>query len=89
MNIDIESLDIDDNNYVDIDESVIITNRDKEINAIFQILMRKNKCNPLLIGDAGVGKTAIVEEIQRRLVNNNVPTELKGYKIYQNASCLV
>ena len=81
MNIDIESLDIDDNNYLDIDESVIITNRDKEINTIFQILMRKNKCNPLLIGDAGVGKTAIVEEIQRRLVNDNVPRELKGYKI--------
>lgn len=43
--------------------------------------MRKNKCNPILIGDAGVGKTAIVEEIARRIKNNKINKELKDYKI--------
>ncbi len=76
MNIKIDKI----NNYEN-NQDIIITNRDDEINQILQILMRKNKCNPILIGDAGVGKTAIVEEIQRRLRKNEVPTSLKGYNI--------
>lgn len=59
----------------------IVSDRDNEISLILQILMRKDKCNPLLIGDAGVGKTAIVEEIARRLSQDKVPTILKNYKI--------
>ncbi|MBR1417325.1 MAG: ATP-dependent Clp protease ATP-binding subunit [Bacilli bacterium] len=80
MKIDIDSINILSENYMEVD-NISITNRDNEINEILQILMRKNKCNPLLIGDAGVGKTAIVEEIQRKLINNDVPDCLKGYKI--------
>lgn len=55
--------------------------RDKEIKQIVEILIRKNKSNPLLIGDAGVGKSAIVEEISRRIVKNQVPNKLKNKKI--------
>ena len=78
----LEELNIDVDNIEFINkEEIKITNRDEEINEIFQILMRKNKCNPLLIGDAGVGKTAIVEEIERRLIHKEVPTSLIGYKI--------
>jgi len=78
MNINISSINLCD--YMKVDDISIIE-REKEISEILQILMRKNKCNPLLIGDAGVGKSAIVEEIQRRLLNNKVPNTLKGYKI--------
>ena len=80
MNIDISLIELENNDFLNINDSPI-EHRDKEINEILQILMRKNKCNPLLIGDAGVGKTAIVEEIQRRLNNDEVPSKLKGYKI--------
>ena len=80
MNIDINLIDLNSNNVVSINDYPI-EHREKEINEVLQILMRKNKCNPLLIGGAGVGKTAIVEEIQRRLELNDVPDILKGYKI--------
>ena len=58
-----------------------IIGRDKEINNIIEILGRKNKCNPLLIGEAGVGKTAIVEELANRIVRNDIPSFLKNYTI--------
>jgi len=59
-----------------------VIGRDKEIERIIQILLRKNKNNPLLIGDAGVGKTAIVEELSRRIVSGKVPYKLKNMTIY-------
>ena len=59
-----------------------VIDRDKEIDRIIQILLRKNKNNPLLIGEAGVGKTAIVEELVRRIVNGRVPYKLKNMTIY-------
>lgn len=59
-----------------------VVGRDNEINRIIEILLRKNKNNPLLIGDAGVGKTAIVEELSRRIVLGCVPKKLLNYKIY-------
>ena len=62
------------------DESVI--GREKEINRIIEILLRKNKNNPLLIGDAGVGKTALVEELARKIALGCVPNKLLGKKIY-------
>lgn len=58
-----------------------VIGRDKEINQIIEILVRKNKSNPLLIGDAGVGKTAIIEEISKMIVNNKVPNKLKNKRI--------
>ena len=80
MKIDIDSIVLD-NNYMNVDDSEIIFNRENEIKEVIEVLMRKNKCNPILIGNAGVGKTAIVEELARRLKNNKVPNILKGYKI--------
>ena len=64
--------------------------RDKEVEEIIEILLRRNKNNPLLIGDAGVGKTAIVEELAKRIVNGNVPDKLRNAKIYNlsMASCV-
>ncbi len=64
--------------------------RDKEINQIFEVLLRKNKNNPLLIGHSGVGKTAIVEEIAYRIKNGMVPEKLKKYEIIMiNTATLV
>ena len=59
----------------------VIVGREKEIDLITETLLRKNKNNPLLIGDAGVGKSAIVEELARRIKNGNVPNSLKNKKI--------
>ena len=58
-----------------------VIGREDEIKQIIEILIRKNKCNPLLVGDAGVGKTAIVEEISRLIVENKVPNKLKNKRI--------
>ena len=51
--------------------------RDKEINRLIQILCRRNKNNPCLIGEPGVGKTAIVEGLARRICQGDVPSELR------------
>ena len=58
-----------------------VIGREEEIKQVIEILIRKNKCNPLLVGEAGVGKSAIVEEISRMISENNVPNKLKGKKI--------
>ena len=55
--------------------------RDDELKRILEILSRRGKNNPVLIGEAGVGKTAIVEELARRIVNDEVPFSLKGKRI--------
>ena len=62
------------NEEVSLQEKVI--GREKEINILIETLLRKNKNNPLLIGEAGVGKTALVEELARRIKLHNVPSEL-------------
>ena len=64
----------------DLSEDIIV-GREKEIDLITETLLRKNKNNPLLIGDAGVGKSAIVEELARRIKKGNVPNSLKNKKI--------
>ncbi len=56
--------------------------REDEINSCFEILCRKSKNNPLLIGKAGVGKTAIVEEIAKRISSGNCPRCLSGYTLF-------
>lgn len=58
-----------------------VIGREKEIDRIMEILCRRTKNNPLLIGDAGVGKTAIVEELSRRINEGSVPQKLKNKKI--------
>ncbi len=67
------------NEKISKDEKVI--GREIIINDVIEILLRKNKNNPLLLGDAGVGKTAIIEELTRRIEKNTVPTFLKNKKI--------
>ena len=56
--------------------------RDKEIDEIISVLLRKNKNNPLLVGKAGTGKSAIVYELARRINEGAVPDPLKNMKIY-------
>jgi len=58
-----------------------VIGRDVEIERLIEILCRRTKNNPLLIGEAGVGKTAIIEELSRRIVTGNVPSQLKGKRI--------
>ena len=58
-----------------------VIGREKEIKRLLEILCRRTKNNPILIGEAGVGKTAIVEELSRMIVNNNVPLKLRNKKI--------
>lgn len=54
-----------------------VIGRDKEVFSLIEILLRKKKSNPLLIGEPGVGKTAIVEELVRRINNKEVPAVLE------------
>lgn len=90
MGIDLDSLTLELNNQGVLSEFGKVLNdditdkiylRDKEITNIMEILLRKNKNNPLLIGHAGVGKTALVKELARRIKVGDVPVELKNKKI--------
>ena len=64
-----------------VDEFDEVIGRTKEINEVIEVLLRKKKSNPLLIGPAGVGKTAIVEELARRINAKDVPYPLLNKKI--------
>ena len=66
-----------------VDEFDEVVGRDKEIDNIIEVLLRKKKSNPLLIGPAGVGKTAIVEELARRISAKEVPFPLLNKKIIE------
>ena len=57
--------------------------REKEVNRTIQILCRRQKNNPLFVGDPGVGKTAIAEGLARKIINGEVPDVLKDCTIYQ------
>ena len=59
-----------------------VIGRDEEIRRVLQILSRRTKNNPVLIGEPGVGKTAIAEGLAHRIVNGDVPENLKSKKIY-------
>lgn len=58
-----------------------VIGRDDEIRRVIQILGRKTKNNPVLVGDPGVGKTAIAEGLAQRIVEGNIPEYLKGKKL--------
>lgn len=60
-----------------------ILGRDKEVEGLFDILLKRTKRNAILVGEAGVGKTAIVEELTRRIVAGQCPEELKGCVVIQ------
>src|SRR5205814_1709727 len=58
-----------------------VIGRDNEIRRVMQVLLRRTKNNPVLIGDPGVGKTAIVEGLARRVISGDVPDSLKNKRI--------
>lgn len=60
-----------------------ITGRDKELNELIEALCKKDKSNAILIGEAGVGKTAIVEALAKKINNNDVPEYLKNKQIIE------
>ncbi|MFH1611433.1 MAG: ATP-dependent Clp protease ATP-binding subunit [Patescibacteria group bacterium] len=77
--LDYFTKNLTDNEYQK--KQIPIIGRDKEINRICTILGRKTKNNPVLVGDPGVGKSAIVEGLAQRILANKIPT-LKNHKIY-------
>ncbi|MBI4084619.1 MAG: ATP-dependent Clp protease ATP-binding subunit [Candidatus Levybacteria bacterium] len=60
-----------------------VTGRDKEVTRLVHILLRRTKNNPVIIGEAGVGKTAIIEGLAQAIVAGNVPKDLQGKRIIQ------
>ena len=80
-NLLINEFSVDFNKRVINSEVDPVIGRDDEVNRLIEILSRRMKNNPLLLGEAGVGKAAIVEELSRRIVEGKVPKNLLNKKI--------
>jgi ATP-dependent Clp protease ATP-binding subunit ClpC len=59
-----------------------VIGRDKEVERLMQVLGRRSKNNPVLVGDPGVGKTSVVEGLAQRIARNDVPSTLRGQQIF-------
>ena len=79
--LDIETIGIDLTKKAKNKELDPVIGREQEIKRLLEILCRRTKNNPILIGEAGVGKTAIVEELSRMIANDDVPLKLKNKRI--------
>jgi ATP-dependent Clp protease ATP-binding subunit ClpB len=64
-----------------------VIGRDEEVRRVIQVLSRRTKNNPVLIGEPGVGKTAIVEGLAQRIVRGDVPEDLKDKRIVRSTRC--
>ena len=85
--LSVEEIGIDLSKKAKNNELDPVIGRDKEVDRVIEILCRRCKNNPLLIGSAGVGKTAIVEELARRIYLGNVPIGLRNKKIISIDMC--
>lgn len=77
----IEDYAIDYNKKYNVDGFDPVIGRDNQVNRVMEVLLRRTKNNPLLIGEAGVGKTAIVEELVRRIEIGSVPKKLLNKRV--------
>lgn len=74
-------IDINIGKNLNFQNNIPLIGREKELNEVIEILCRKNKNNPILIGEAGVGKTALIEELAQRINSKDVPDELLNKQI--------